>query len=117
MSVKSQVEVDKIRKQFGASIGHETHVWLTPIFTGENPCSKVAERLYGTDAESSEEMMSRLAREIGKAFEVRMGQPFTEATMIDEKERKKCCCGAAKTGMKDYGPGHSDWCDVVGKTQ
>jgi len=25
----------------------------------------------------------------------------------------KCCCGGrVACGLKDYGPGHSDWCDV-----
>lgn len=26
--------------------------------------------------------------------------------------KKQCECGARKTGVKDYAPGHSSWCPV-----
>lgn len=29
--------------------------------------------------------------------------------------KKECECGARKTGVKDFAPGHSDWCPVKEK--
>jgi hypothetical protein len=108
------IDMELLKAQFDKSIGEIKTVWRFPVAAMDADLKSIAELVKALEAGSYNSAPQYQGQEL--KLEGIDDAIIEKIIYRDEHLRpaKKvvCECGSAKTGVKDYAPGHSSWCPV-----